>query len=83
MENKKCRCCFGIDVRKNNVTVCILPPAVKREVEASKTIFRMFTRDFKRLRNRLKDCTVTDIAMESTGSIGKRLTTSSKIISRN
>jgi transposase len=67
MESKKYRRCCGIDVHKKNVTVCILPPAGKPEVEVRKRSFRTFTRDLKQLRTWLKNCKVTEIAMESTG----------------
>jgi len=67
MESKKYRRCCGIDVHKKNVTVCILPPAGKPEVEVRKRTFRTFSRDLKQLRTWLKNCKVTEIAMESTG----------------
>ena len=67
MEPKKYRRCCGIDVHKKNVTVCILPPIGKPEEEARKQTFRTFTRDLKQLRTWLKNCKVTEIAMESTG----------------
>ena len=67
METKKDRRCCGIDVHKKNVTVCILPPIGKPEVEVRKRTFRTFTRDLKQLRTWLKNCKVSEIAMESTG----------------
>lgn len=67
MESKKYRRCCGIDVHKKNVTVCILPPIGKPEVEVRKRTFRTFTRDLKQLRTWLKNLKVTEIAMESTG----------------
>ena len=67
MDSKKYRRCCGIDVHKKNVTICILPPAGNREVEVRKRTFRTFTRDLKQLRTWLKNCKVTEIAMESTG----------------
>jgi transposase len=67
MEPKKYRRCCGIDVHKKNVTVCILPPTGKPEVEVRRRTFRTFTRDLKQLRTWLKNCRVTEIAMESTG----------------
>ena len=67
MESKKYRRCCGIDVHKKNVTICILPPTGKPEVEIRKRTFRTFTRDLKQLRTWLKNCKVTEIAMESTG----------------
>src|ERR1035441_10597149 len=67
MEINKYRRCCGIDVHKKNVTVCILPPAGKPHEEVRKRTFRTFTRDLKQLRTWLKNCKVTEIAMESTG----------------
>lgn len=67
MEPKKYRRCCGIDVHKKNVTICVLPPIGKPEVEIRKRTFRTFTRDLKQLRTWLKNCKVTEIAMESTG----------------
>lgn len=67
MEPKKYRRCCGIDVHKKNVTVCVLPPIGKPEEEVRKRTFRTFTRDLKQLRTWLKNCKVTEIAMESTG----------------
>lgn len=67
MESKKYRRCCGIDVHKKNVTVCILAPVGKPEVEIRKRTFRTFTRDLKQLRTWLKNLKVTEIAMESTG----------------
>ena len=66
METKHRRCC-GIDVHKKSVTVCILPPSGKPEVEVRRRNFRTYTRDLKELRKGLKSCKVTEIAMESTG----------------
>lgn len=67
MQAKKYRRCCGIDVHKKNVTVCILPPIGKPEMEVRKRTFRTFTHDLKQLRTWLKNCKVTEIAMESTG----------------
>lgn len=67
MEAKKYRRCCGIDVHKKNVTVCVLGPIGKPEVEVRRRTFRTFTRDLKELRTWLKNCKVTEIAMESTG----------------
>jgi len=65
-EQKYRRCC-GIDVHKKSVTVCVLPSTGRPETETKKRTFRTFTRDLKQLRTWLKNCKVTDIAMESTG----------------
>jgi transposase len=60
------RCC-GIDVHKNNVVVCVLPPVGQAHQGVKRRKFRTFTRDLKQLRAWLKNCKVTEIAMESTG----------------
>src|SRR2546428_7193826 len=60
------RCC-GIDVHKKSVTVCVLPPLGRPEVAIRKRAFRTYTRELKKLRTWLKNCLVTEIAMESTG----------------
>lgn len=73
METKKYRRCCGIDVHKKSVTVCILAPESKRGVEIRKRNFRTFTRDLKQLRLWLKNCKVTEIAMESTGQYWRPL----------
>src|ERR1051326_117866 len=66
------RCC-GIDVHKNSVMVCVLPPVGQSQIAAKKRKFRTFTRDLKQLRAWLKNCRVTDIAMESTGQYWRPL----------
>lgn len=60
------RCC-GIDVHKKSVTVCVLPPAGKPDTAVRRRNFPTFTRDLRQLRTWLKNCKVTEIAMESTG----------------
>jgi transposase len=66
------RCC-GIDVHKNSVTVCVLAPVGEPHIEVKKRKFRTFTRDLKQLRAWLKNCQVTEIAMESTGQYWRPL----------
>ena len=66
MEPNYRRCC-GIDIHKKSVTVCVLPPVDKPESGIRKRNFPTFTRDLKQLRTWLKNCKVTEIAMESTG----------------
>jgi transposase len=66
------RCC-GIDVHKNSVTVCVLAPLGQLHIETKKRTFRTFTRDLKQLRAWLKNCEVTEIAMESTGQYWRPL----------
>ena len=71
MPTKHRRCC-GIDVHKKSVTVCILPPT-GRPGEIRRRNFRTFTRDLKQLRSWLKNCQVTEVAMESTGQYWRPL----------
>jgi transposase len=73
MLNQAYRRCCGIDVHKKSVTVCVLPADGARAGEAKKKVFRTFTRDLIRLRVFLKNCRVTDVAMESTGQYWRPL----------
>src|SRR5437667_780052 len=66
------RCC-GIDVHKNSVTVCVLGPTGQQHIAIKKRKFRTYTRDLKQLRAWLKNCQVTEIAMESTGQYWRPL----------
>ncbi len=66
MERKYRRCC-GIDVHKKSVTVTVLAPVGKPELGRRQRNFPTYTRDLKQLRAWLKNCKVTEIAMESTG----------------
>ena len=66
MEPKHRRCC-GIDVHKKSVTVSVLPPVGKPEVGRHTRKFPTYSRDLRQLRGWLKNCKVTEIAMESTG----------------
>lgn len=69
------RRCSGIDVHKNSVSVCVLPAEGQKDESVKRRNFPTFTRDLKQLRNWLKNCAVTEIAMESTSrpvSIGAR-----------
>jgi transposase len=66
------RCC-GIDVHKNSVSVCVLPPVGRARGEIRRRNFRTYTRDLKQLRTWLKNCRVSDIAMESTGQYWRPL----------
>jgi transposase len=59
------RCC-GMDVHKETVVVCVLPPDGKQG-DPVKKIFGTFRKDLTRMRGWLKLLKVTDIAMESTG----------------
>src|SRR5512140_156485 len=65
------RCC-GIDVHKNSVMVCVLAPS-GQQIPVKKRKFRTYTRDLKQLRAWLKNCRVTEIAMESTGQYWRPL----------
>jgi transposase len=66
------RCC-GIDVHNSSVTVCVLAPAGQSHLGVKKRKFRTFTRDLRQLRAWLKNCQVTEIAMESTGQYWRPL----------
>ncbi len=66
------RCC-GIDVHKKSVTVCVLAPVGQLSAGIKKRNFRTFTRDLKQMRAWLKNCRVTEIAMESTGQYWRPL----------
>lgn len=66
------RCC-GIDVHKNSVTVCVLPAVGEPGTEIKRRKFPTFTRDLKQMRTWLKNCQVTDVAMESTGQYWRPL----------
>lgn len=72
MKENQRRCC-GIDVHKNSVTVCVLPPVGQAQPGVKKRKFRTFTRDLKQMRSWLKNCKVTEIAMESTGQYWRPL----------
>ena len=65
------RCC-GIDVHKNSVTVCVLAP-VGEHGAPRKRKFRTYSRDLRQLRGWLKNCGVTEVAMESTGQYWRPL----------
>ena len=59
------RCC-GMDVHKDTVVVCVLPPDGQTGTVVRKT-YGTFRNDLSRMRGWLKLLRVTDIAMESTG----------------
>jgi len=58
--------CSGMDVHKETVVVCVLPPEGKPGEPVQKT-FGTFRNDLARMRGWLKLLKVTEIAMESTG----------------
>ena len=60
------RCC-GLDIHKETVVACVLPSDANRDEPPRRKVFATFTRDLIRLRCWLKQCKVTDVAMESTG----------------
>lgn len=72
-EKRKPRRCCGVDVHKNSVTVCVLAPAGDRRTAPKKRTFRTYSRDLRQLRGWLKNCGVTEIAMESTGQYWRPL----------
>lgn len=61
MEVVNLRCC-GLDVHKQTVKACIMTPELK-EIRTYSTM----TGDLKKLKEWLKQCGVTHVAMESTG----------------
>jgi transposase len=66
VETKRYRRCCGMDVHKETVMVCVLPP----DGDTGKTIKKVygtFRNDLGRMRGWLKLLKVTEIAMESTG----------------
>jgi transposase len=65
MEKQYRRCC-GMDVHKENVVLCVLPPD-GQDGKSIKKVYGTFHKDLVRLRGWLKQLKVTDIAMESTG----------------
>ena len=72
MKTNHRRCC-GIDVHKNSVTVCVLPPIGQPQLGVKRRNFPTFTRDLKQLRKWLINCAVTEIAMEATGQYRRAL----------
>jgi transposase len=56
----------GLDIHKDTVVVCVLPP-VGIEGKVARKIYGTFRNDLIRLRIWLKQLKVTEIAMESTG----------------
>ena len=61
------RCCCGIDVHKDSVTVCVLWAETKGKSRQEKRMFATFTQDLLALSDWLHACGVTHVAMESTG----------------
>ncbi len=71
MANVVYRRCCGMDVHKDTIVVCVLPPDGVEGTPARKT-YRTFRNDLSRMRGWLKLLKVTEIAMESTGGTGAR-----------
>ena len=66
MSDRVYRRCCGMDIHKDTVVGCVLPPEGTKSVVARKT-YRTFRNDLTRMRGWLKQLHVTEIAMESTG----------------
>src|ERR1051325_8689675 len=64
--NEGYRRCCGMDIHKDTVVVCVLPP-VGGDGQAVRKVYGTFRNDLIRMRVWLKQLKVTDIAMESTG----------------
>lgn len=66
MEKKNYRRCCGMDVHKETVVICVLPPD-GQEGKPLKKVYGTFRAGLGRMRGWLKLLKVTTIAMESTG----------------
>jgi transposase len=64
--NEGYRRCCGMDIHKDTVVVCVLPP-VGGDGQAARKVYGTFRNDLIRMRVWLKQLKVTEIAMESTG----------------
>jgi transposase len=64
--NEGYRRCCGMDIHKDTVVVCVLPPA-GADGQAVRKVYGTFRNDLIRMRVWLKQLRVTEIAMESTG----------------
>ena len=65
MKEQYRRCC-GMDVHKDTIVVCVLPP-VGHEGKAVRKVYGSFRNELIRMRVWLKQLKVTEIALESTG----------------
>ena len=63
---KQHRRCCGLDIHKDSVVACILPPDGTSGVVIRK-VYGTFRKDLTRMRGWLKQLKVSEIAMESTG----------------
>ena len=61
------RCCCGIDVHKESVTACVRWVGEGQRGQEQKRKFSTFTRDLLAMADWLRECGVTQVAMESTG----------------
>lgn len=64
--NEEYRRCCGMDIHKDTVVVCALPPA-GTDGQTVRKVYSTFRNDLIRMRVWLKQLKVTEIAMESTG----------------
>lgn len=64
--NEAHRRCCGMDIHKDTVVVCVLPP-VGVDGQTVRKVYGTFRNDLIRMRVWLKQLKVTEIAMESTG----------------
>ena len=62
MSDRVYRRCCGMDIHKDTVVVCVLPPEGTKSVVARKT-YRTFRNDLTRMRGWLKQLQVTEIAI--------------------
>jgi hypothetical protein len=65
MINEGYRRCCGMDIHKDTVVVCALPP-LGRDGQPVRKVYGTFRNDLIRMRVWLKQLKVTEIAMEST-----------------
>jgi transposase len=61
--------CCGLDVHKKSVTACVLWATGRRRQTRE---FGTFTRELLELSDWLRSCSVTHVALESTGCTGSR-----------
>jgi transposase len=64
--NEGYRRCCGMDIHKDTIVVCALPP-VGQDGQTIRKVYGTFRNDLIRMRVWLKQLKVTEIAMESTG----------------
>ena len=64
--NEEYRRCCGMNIHKDTVVVCVLPPA-GGDGQTVRKVYGTFRNDLIRMRVWLKQLKATEIAMESTG----------------